>query len=185
MKPGGGKQKGSEYERRICKQLSLWLSKEKREDLFWRSAMSGGRATVARKRGKKLKAQAGDISSVEAISSKFINQFYIECKDIGKLYINLAVLKRKGFLIDLIIDTRDKAQDHGKEYILIAKELRSPTVLIIDPYCINTLFDLNSSQHRKLRNKAECCTLGAQGITGTTIYLFDEFLEICPPDAFL
>ena len=50
-KPGYGKQKGGEYERTVCKKLSLWVSNGTRDDIFWRSAMSGGRATLQRKKG--------------------------------------------------------------------------------------------------------------------------------------
>ena len=46
MRKGGGKEKGSSFERLVCKRMSMWLSKGERDDLFWRSAMSGGRATV-------------------------------------------------------------------------------------------------------------------------------------------
>jgi len=47
MRKGGGKAKGASFERDICRRLSLWVSAGKQEDVFWRSAMSGGRSTVA------------------------------------------------------------------------------------------------------------------------------------------
>ena len=80
MRKGGGKEKGSAYERAICKRLSLYVSKGKRDDLFWRSAMSGGRATLQAKKGKKAQAQAGDITSIAAEGNKLTSTFMIECK---------------------------------------------------------------------------------------------------------
>ena len=40
--------KGSEFEREMCKCLSLWWTDSKRDDVFWRSAQSGGRAPRGR-----------------------------------------------------------------------------------------------------------------------------------------
>lgn len=43
--------KGGQFERDICKALSLWWSIDERDDLFWRTSQSGGRATTRRKKG--------------------------------------------------------------------------------------------------------------------------------------
>lgn len=64
MKAGRGKNKGNAFERRICQKLSLWWSEGKREDIFWRSASSGGVATMRSKRGKTMAGQSGDISAI-------------------------------------------------------------------------------------------------------------------------
>jgi len=80
--PGGGKAKGSDFERYVCKRLSLWISRGKREDIFWRSAMSGGRATI---QGAKNRAQAGDISAVDPLGAPLIELFLIECKSYKNL----------------------------------------------------------------------------------------------------
>ena len=80
MRKGGGKQKGSQFEREVCKALSLWISNGKQEDVFWRSAMSGGRATVARKRGKDAGSGEGDLAAVRPIGRLLLNRFVVECK---------------------------------------------------------------------------------------------------------
>lgn len=41
-----GKGKGSSFERDVAKQLSAWLTRGENPDCLWRSAMSGGKATV-------------------------------------------------------------------------------------------------------------------------------------------
>jgi len=58
--------KGSSFEREICRALSDWWVGGVAEDvLFWRTAMSGGRATVRRKKGKTTtKSHCGDIGAL-------------------------------------------------------------------------------------------------------------------------
>ncbi len=81
MRPGGGNPKGGAFERKVAVQLSLWMSRDKHQDWFWRTAMSGGRATVFAKKGISLKNQVGDICAIDEKSFKFSNTFYIECKN--------------------------------------------------------------------------------------------------------
>ena len=58
-----GSAKGSAFERSVCKTLSLWFSKGKRDDLFWRTSGSGARATVRGKKGKSTISGHGDIEA--------------------------------------------------------------------------------------------------------------------------
>ena len=44
-KKASGSKKGTPFEREICKEISLWWSWGQRDDLVWRTATSGGRAT--------------------------------------------------------------------------------------------------------------------------------------------
>ncbi len=57
--------KGSSFERRVCRRLSEWWDPSADDVLFWRTAGSGGRATVRRKTGRKTNtAHAGDIAAL-------------------------------------------------------------------------------------------------------------------------
>ena len=58
---GTKSKKGGGFEREICKLLSLWWSKGEHDDIFWRTAGSGGRATVRRKQGKRTADSAADM----------------------------------------------------------------------------------------------------------------------------
>ncbi len=78
--PGYGGKKGAAYERTIAVMFSLWISEGTREDLLWRTAMSGGRATVKRSRGKKAEAQAGDLGSIDPMADWFTSTFLMELK---------------------------------------------------------------------------------------------------------
>ena len=72
--------KGSEFERSICKQLSLWWTDGKRDDIFWRSSQSGGRATSRAKKGKKTAGQEGDICATHRSGDPLVRLFSIELK---------------------------------------------------------------------------------------------------------
>src|ERR1700686_1673675 len=107
MRSGGGKGKGSSFERKVCKALSLWVSAGKHVDLFWRSAMSGGRATVAHRRqivqseaagttwpSAPPVRQAGDITAVAPEGHKLTDLFLVECKHYRDLDFDLFIFKK-------------------------------------------------------------------------------------------
>lgn len=75
-----GAKKGSSYEREICKKLSLWWTYGEDDDVFWRTAGSGARATGRRKQGKKTFGQDGDIQATNPIGQPFVDLFAVEIK---------------------------------------------------------------------------------------------------------
>ena len=131
MKPGGGKSKGAAFERRICRALSLWVSQGKAEDLFWRSAMSGGRATVMYKKGKSAASQAGDISAVALEGHVLTDLFTIECKNYEDLHLHNLVYGGKGGIVDFWKQATKDAERNQKEPMLIAKQNRKPEIICI------------------------------------------------------
>ena len=126
MRPGGGKAKGAAFERGICKLLSLWVSGGALEDLFWRSAMSGGRATVAHRKGINVR-QGGDICSVSPEGHSLTDNFYIECKHLKKISLD-SLIKGVGPLIKIWRDTRKAAKRHDKTPMLIFRQNGWPTL---------------------------------------------------------
>lgn len=72
--------KGANYEREICRKLSLWWTKGERDDCFWRSSMSGGRATIRSRQGKETSGHYGDIAATNKIGHKFMSYFTVEIK---------------------------------------------------------------------------------------------------------
>lgn len=131
MRKGGGKSKGSSFERDICRRLSLWVSRGTQEDVFWRSAMSGGRSTVAHAKGKRLAAQAGDISCIHSIGEPFAKVFLAECKFYANLdYVGL--LSGRGRIAQFWNETKTEATQYGKLPFLIAKQNRQPTTICLD-----------------------------------------------------
>lgn len=77
--------KGSSFERDVCKRLSKWMSRGLRDDLFWRTAMSGGRATLQRRAGRRNQQQVGDVCSIDALGERLTSVFVLECKNYSNL----------------------------------------------------------------------------------------------------
>lgn len=132
MRKGGGKAKGAGFERHICTQLSLWVTNGKRKDVFWRSAMSGGRATVAKRKGVDLSRQAGDITAIAPEGHPVTDMLYIECKFYRDLQFARFVLHNKGTLAKFWRETRTQAKRYGKLPVLIAKENRGDVLVLTE-----------------------------------------------------
>lgn len=122
MRPGGSKAKGSAFERVICKDLSLWLSRGERDDLLWRSAMSGGRASAQFKRGRRNLTQTGDISAIDPLGSLLTSKILIECKAYRDLVMIGLYLDLKGGINGHWTDLVAKARQHKKMPMLVAKQ---------------------------------------------------------------
>lgn len=128
------KQKGAEFERLTCKLLSLWLSDLKREDLLWRSAMSGGRATVHKKAGKTtgISAHGGDIVATDPLGHRLTDKFSIECKNYADIELQKAVFRDTGNFTSFWEQVVNEARDSKRRPMLIAKQTRQPTLLMLD-----------------------------------------------------
>lgn len=72
--------KGSGFERSICKQLSKWCSNGKSDSIFWRSTTSGARATVRAKKGLETPNSYGDVTAIDPIGAPLIDLVSIELK---------------------------------------------------------------------------------------------------------
>ena len=131
MRQGGGKSKGAAFERLICQRLSKWLSGDQRDDLFWRSAMSGGRATIGARLGMIRKQQAGDITAVDPLGHALTGCYYIECKCYKKLDVGSMFISRKGKMHGFWSTTLTEADRYGLRPMLIAKEDRGPILMVL------------------------------------------------------
>jgi len=163
---GKGKRKGSAFEREICVALSLWVSAGKKKDLFWRSAMSGGRATTHRKNTNTEIRQGGDICSVAPEGHIFTDKFYIECKNYKSLDIQQFCVTSKGILAEFWADTVFKAEECNKAPVLIGRENRFPTIVLTLP------------KRPLLPNCASCLTQSqVMGSYPALVYLFNNILK--------
>ena len=94
------KNKGSKFEREVCKLLSLWWTYGKDDAVFWRTSISGGRAKIRSKKNLKTFGQHGDIQATNPIGQKLIDVCSIEVK--------------RGYTHHTFAEMLDKA-DHNKE----------------------------------------------------------------------
>lgn len=131
MKSGGGKQKGSEFEREVCKILSLYVTAGHRDDVLWRSAMSGGRATVALKKGKRLDHVAGDICAIHPAGQLLTDEYFIECKHYANLDYTGLLLTGTGVSALFWTTACEKAVTHAKRPMLILKQNRRPVMVML------------------------------------------------------
>lgn len=131
MRRGGSKQKGASFERDVCKRLSLWVSHGEREDLFWRSAMSGGRATLARRRGAQASKQSGDISAVHPMGHALTDHWYIECKHVASLDVESALYTKSGLLAKFWRVAASEAAEHKLMPMIIARQNQRETLMIV------------------------------------------------------
>ena len=123
-----GAGKGQAFERLVCRQLSLWVSGGKQDDLFWRSAISGGRATVRAAKGIATHV-GGDICSTHPDGHKLTNRYFIECKHRKSLDLH-AFMFGKGRLFLYWLVARRQAIQHRRIPLLIAKQNNTPTLVV-------------------------------------------------------
>lgn len=168
MRKGGGKQKGASFEREVAKKLSIWCSYGQREDCLWRSAMSGGRATVAKKAGKILDAQAGDLSAVNEAGQPLISNFYIELKFYRDLQY-AGILTGKGHLIKFWEQTTTEANTYRKLPMLIARQNSYPAVVCLQRQGMIRFAITDAS------------TIMSSWRHGLFMVLLDEFVNIARP----
>ena len=167
MKPGGGKSKGSSWERECAKKLSLWLTNGEKSDVLWRSAMSGGRHTVGLKTGIGYSSQAGDLSSIDERGHRFISKYTVECKFYKDLYINSLVYGiNKGISCFWEQAIRD-ARSVNKLPILIAKQNRYPALIGLTEPSAYLLFGGNPNN----KILVYCPSKDLQ------LFYFDDFLK--------
>lgn len=131
------KSKGNSFEREICKKLSLWLSNNKMDDVFWRTSNSGGRYTSRKKVGKTTENQIGDIglNSDFEPGKKFLEKFVVECKFYKSLDFWGLILENKSsdvfnFWCKLLVES-DNVEKHP---LLIYKTNNRPILVLTSSY---------------------------------------------------
>ena len=134
-----GSAKGSAFERKICKKLSLWWTDDERDDIFWRTSGSGARATGRAKQGKSTFGQYGDIQATDPVGQPLLDVCSIEMKVGYGKYSLLDILdgsgKRENYqyiqFLEQSLEDAEKAEvrwnflitkrDRGKEIICFPK----------------------------------------------------------------
>jgi len=132
---GFGKNKGNAFERTIAKTLSLWVSGGTRDDLYWRTAGSGGRATTRRRVARKGTVNAdGDIGSESPIGRLLIETFHVECKRYNKLEAERLVFNNTGFLVSTWKHLVSDSRIGKKRPMLIAKQDHRDAIIVLCHY---------------------------------------------------
>lgn len=126
--------KGADQEREISVKLSLWWSDGVRDDLFWRSTGSGGRATQRAKLGKRTANSYGDICATDAQGQAFLDVTTIESKrgfNDSTIQDLLDKKNRKGGMWDMVHQAQRDASLAGVKYwTLIHRRDRREAVFV-------------------------------------------------------
>ncbi len=72
--------KGGQFERQLAGDLSRWWTRGERDDIFWRTGGSGGRATVRGRRGAATFNGYGDLFATDPIGQPLFELVTIEIK---------------------------------------------------------------------------------------------------------
>lgn len=113
---------GNAFERKICRLLSLNISKGERDDLFWRTPSSGAI-------GKSSAKFDGDIMLVDE-SGKYRFDWIVECKTTKKGSIIPLRSSVKEYLRQCI------ARYGDKQWLLILQLRGDGSIYIITPYML-------------------------------------------------
>jgi len=151
-----GKTKGTSFERDICKQLSLWWSNGKTDDIFWRTASSGGRATQRSKQKASTFGQYGDVQATDPQGQPLIDLCTIEIKvgysrqTIFDLVDKLPTETQQTYKKFIQQAKQDNANSDSHYWILITKR-RYKETLIIMPTNLYLQLKMNGSHIAKAK----------------------------------
>lgn len=166
------KAKGGGWERTCAVLLSKWITSGKQSDCFWRSAMSGGRATVARAKGVNVR-QSGDICAVSPEGHALCNDLYMECKFLKECSIDSAL--EGGSALRKIWDIASvESQKTLKFPVLLIKRNRRKPLWIT---CATVAKMLSVAPRGSLRVDSRTVFYGRD----MHIFLLDDVLKSTPP----
>jgi hypothetical protein len=156
--------KGSDLERRIAVQLSLWWTDNQRDDVFWRTSGSGARATTRGKGGKSTFNAAGDICFIDDIGKDLLRVFTFELK-CGYKDANLQRFidsSAHNIMLDWIAQAKRSAQAANSYFwAIISKQNRKETLIHFDnsfpakinaPFTTVTYYDENSQAFETMKS---------------------------------
>lgn len=146
-----GKGKGSSFERKLCFDFSKWWTQGKRDDIFRRSATSGGRATVRTKVGKTTFGQYGDIAIADPLGQPLLDLVTIELKTGYPGQSPFDMVDRVGKQNPKYKQFFEQCEREKKEanvpyWMLIARR-KQKDIMVYIPYKLYTLISKGSWSH--------------------------------------
>lgn len=171
--------KGSNFERDICKLLSEWWTGDERDDVFWRTAGSGARATQRAKQNQNTFGQYGDVQATDPIGQPLIDLCTIELKrgysksTFADLIEDSQTANAKPCMYAKFIEqAKGDSQKAGTPWwlLIVKRDRRKP--IVIFP---RKLFDMHW-------NGLDKTTLFRKGKFNIRIALLDDFLEYADPE---
>lgn len=122
--------KGSEFERKQAKILSLWASDGKDKDLLWRTGMSGGRHTI----GALKDHGYGDLQVLKPTPEavKFMSTFCVELKHYKTFELFSEWYNPKSNLNKWWAKLSQEAADNSVHPLLVVKQNLKPEMVFME-----------------------------------------------------
>ena len=197
-----GQRKGGQFERETIAEISKWFTYGARDDVFRRSATSGGRATIRKKKGKKTFGQYGDVAIADPIGQPLLDICTIEMKTGYKNQSLLETVDGKSVQTTyskFILQCQEEQQSAGvpfwvliarrhgqkkmiympkKLWLLLQRNLRCYTLKDVIPK-VRLRFEL---QNPKTKTKKGLVQAQIVDVYGTTL---ETFFETVDPSLFI
>ena len=186
MKKGAGKAKGSQFERDICRELSLWWTNYERDDIFWRTAASGGRATNRAKQGKTTAGAYGDITYTDSLGADLLKLFCFELKrgyghwcllDVFDRPVPAKKLCKPTIIEQFWMQASQSCLDAGSLYpvVIFRRDSRRPCILAPKIFLRDVFPYLGPCIDNKIFTQ----------LCGTEVFVMGmcNFLSFCDPEA--
>ena len=182
MRRGGGSNKGSSFEREICKTLSLWWTDGSRDDVFWRTAGSGGRATNRARTGKSTAGAEGDLTATDPIGAVLLRLCCFELKR-GYNKVNpLDVIERRSNSKPCILEdfwqqaVTSCMQSNAHFPVVIFKRDQKRTSIVCDRFMLLALASyLGPDRSPKIQIRI--------GTYNAVIMRFEDWINYITPDS--
>lgn len=186
MKKGGGGQKGSSFERKIAKKLSLWWTDNQRDDIFWRTSGSGARATSRSKKNKKTAYEYGDITFTDPIGKSLIDLFLIECKKGYSKEIDLSDFfepRRNSKLFGWWSKAKEEQKEAGRRYslLIVERNARPAFVLFDNQFLVSREGFMSSFVDYYIELRKDFEKNGAM-VDSIIVMLLNDFLKWLSPE---
>lgn len=132
----GSSHKGSGFERDLCRKLSEWWTFRQDDDVFWRTASSGGRATIRGRKGKRSAGQYGDITATDDRGLPLLRWLVIEAKR-GYSYVDILGMLDSRKARHEILQFIDQAQSEARLaqvpywWIVFKRDAKAPIIFML------------------------------------------------------
>ena len=146
MRKGGGHAKGSDYERDVCRRLSRWVTNGEKDDVYWRSAMSGGMATRRKDTDSFI---SGDICAVREEGFALLRIFVIECKRVNDLHLHTLPYDRQSNIFLFWRQACTQARRERRQPLLIARQDRFPELVGLHPRAFSVMQEVVVNPDRR------------------------------------
>jgi len=123
--------KGFGFARQMCVLWSKWWTDDKDEDLFWRTAGSGSRATTRRKRGAEDKWNHGDMKPDAPEGYELCAKWCFEFKFYQKYDIKGVIhhVNQQSDWMQWWAKIVDEAEAVGRDPILVTKQNKGKPII--------------------------------------------------------